>query len=366
MTQASALKSTVRWPWLYLLLIAAAELLTSFGPLPAGLLVHGALLVVLTLRGALAPHEGERRVTLALAVAPLLRIVSLTLPLAHVPRAAWYALVAAPPLLAVWVIARQLRLARVELGLRPGSLLPQLMLAGGGLGIGAAQYMLIQPQPLVDAFAWSGAMLLALAALTLSGLAEELIFRGLLQSVAAPALGRWALVYVSLLFATLHVGYRSAAVIALAFGVGLAFAYAARWSGSIVGVTLAHGLANITLFLLMPFLVRQTPGPATIPAYSTIAAGSIFAAAGFVFLMAQVFRLNQGTPGAAVPLGAAPLLRARRRGLGWTYIDLAERTGLPARLLAEIEHGLRPPEPEHVRRICQALGVEPQFLALAV
>ena len=44
--------------------------------------------------------EGERKLALALTLAPLIRILSLALPLARFPQAAWYPLVALPLLLA--------------------------------------------------------------------------------------------------------------------------------------------------------------------------------------------------------------------------------------------------------------------------
>jgi len=50
-------------------------------------------------------------------------------------------------------------------------------------------------------------------------------------------------------------------------------------------------------------------------------------------------------------------LRTIRRDSGITYADMAQRTGLPVRLLAEIEHGMRLPQADHVQAIAQALGI---------
>jgi transcriptional regulator with XRE-family HTH domain len=47
-----------------------------------------------------------------------------------------------------------------------------------------------------------------------------------------------------------------------------------------------------------------------------------------------------------------------RRKSGLTYTDVAQRTGIPARLLAEIEYGLRLPDPEQLRWIVQALSLD--------
>jgi membrane protease YdiL (CAAX protease family) len=94
----------------------------------------------------------------------------------------------------------------------------------------------------------------ALILLVCTGYLEELIFRGILQQIAVGQLGRWVSpLYTSILFAILHAGYRSAADVIFVFLVGLLFAWIAGRSKSLVGVTLAHGLTNITLFLVMPF-----------------------------------------------------------------------------------------------------------------
>jgi membrane protease YdiL (CAAX protease family) len=90
-----------------------------------------------------------------------------------------------------------------------------------------------------------------------TGFTEEVIFRGLLQSLALRVVQREALVYVSLLFGVLHIGYLSLADVVFVSAVGLLFAYLVLWSGSILGVTLAHGITNITLFLIMPHLAEH-------------------------------------------------------------------------------------------------------------
>ena len=67
------------------------------------------------------------------------------------------------------------------------------------------------------------------------------------------ALGRFGLLYVALLFAVLHIGYRSVLDVVFVFGVALLFGWVAEATWSLLGVTLAHGVTNIVLFLIMPF-----------------------------------------------------------------------------------------------------------------
>jgi uncharacterized protein len=150
------------------------------------------------------------------------------------------------------MICRQTEISRQDLGLRRGSLSLNLLLMGGGLLLGAVEYIILRPQPLDTIVSWQGALLAVLSLTLFTGFVEELIFRGLLQSLAQQALGQWALVYVSLLFGVLHIGYLSVIDVLFVTAVGLLFAQIARWCGSITGLTLAHGLTNVTMFLIMP------------------------------------------------------------------------------------------------------------------
>jgi hypothetical protein len=67
----------------------------------------------------------------------------------------------------------------------------------------------------------------------------------------------WGIVYVSALFAALHVVYRSPAEVLLMFAFSVLLALFASKSRSILGVSLAHGLANVTLFLVMPEIEHE-------------------------------------------------------------------------------------------------------------
>src|SRR5262245_4284422 len=72
-------------PWGYLLLVVLAEALIAFGSTQLGLILHALLLVGLTLHGGLGGRVAERRFVLALTLAPLIRLLSLSLPLANIP-----------------------------------------------------------------------------------------------------------------------------------------------------------------------------------------------------------------------------------------------------------------------------------------
>lgn len=348
--------------WIFLALITFAELVTSAYNLALGLASHTVLIFLLVVYSALGRQSAERRLALALTLAPLIRLLSLALPLINLPRLSWYPVVAVPLMSAAWLIVRQLRLPAAELGLRRGRVWLQLMLMGGGLGLGWLEYSILRPEPLLATFTWSAFTIAALTLIIATGLVEEIIFRGVLQAVALPALGRHALLYVSLLFAALHIGYLSAVDVLFVFAVGLLFAYIVKWSGSILGVSLAHGLTNVTLFLIMPTLAQQ---PAEIAALApwVIWGGSALAMIAVDILLLRAMIRTASTLNQEI--APETNLRDLRRSAGLTYTDLAQRTGLPVRLLAEIEHGLCIPQAEQLAQIAQCLSVAPQNLSAA-
>jgi LysM repeat protein len=70
------------------------------------------------------------------------------------------------------------------------------------------------------------------------------------------------LLYVAVLFTALHLGYRSLLEAAFVFGVALLFGLFTLRRGSLLGVSLSHGLINISMYLLFPFLLAQPTRPA--------------------------------------------------------------------------------------------------------
>jgi membrane protease YdiL (CAAX protease family) len=79
----------------------------------------------------------------------------------------------------------------------------------------------------------------------LSGVAEEVFFRGFLQSLLALSLGAWAVLLQALLFALLHPAPRKAFAYTLyTGGAGLLLGLAYLLTGSLIPGILAHVLHN--------------------------------------------------------------------------------------------------------------------------
>lgn len=247
-------KAHLLWSLIYLLLITSAEITTTFFLPSVGLLVHGLLFIGMLLHASFTEEEAQQRLLLALTLAPLIRLLSLSIPLTTFPFVYWYLIIGAPILLAAFVTARVMGVKRTEIGLNRGQLLFQLLIGLSGLALGYMEYLILRPESLLPIFTWGQFGLTALILLLFTGFLEEYIFRGLMQHAALKSLGWWGLVYISALFAVLHIGYQSSLDVLFVFVVGLFFSLVVYKTNSLLGVTLAHGLTNISLFIIFPLL----------------------------------------------------------------------------------------------------------------
>ena len=239
----------------YLAAIAVAEILTIFAPPRVGLVAHSAVLLVALIHAARVEGKKEQAFLVSLAFAPLIRILSLSLPLADLPLLYWYPITSIPLFAAVLIAAPTLGYTWPDLGLNLRRWGLQLVIGLSGIAFGVFEYWILRPEPLVPAFEWTALVWPALILLISTGLLEEMIFRGLLQRAAIDVLGVWGIGYVAILFAVLHTGYHSVLDVLFVAAVGLFFGWIVYRTRSLLGVTLAHGLTNIVLFLVMPFIL---------------------------------------------------------------------------------------------------------------
>lgn len=88
----------------YLLAITIAEAVTVFVQPLWGIVCHAVILVAVILHSALASDYRYRYLALSLALVPLVRIISLCMPLANIPQIWWYPIIYAPLLVIAAVV----------------------------------------------------------------------------------------------------------------------------------------------------------------------------------------------------------------------------------------------------------------------
>lgn len=131
----------------------------------------------------------------------------------------------------------------------------ELIVAGSGIGLGYIEYRILRPEPLIDSWQLTSLLPAALILIVATGFVEEFLFRGILQTTATRLYGDLlGIGYVSLVFGVLHIGHLSVIDVFFVTAVAIYFSLVVRYTGSLFGVSLAHGLTNITLFVFMPLI----------------------------------------------------------------------------------------------------------------
>src|SRR4030042_4948542 len=102
--------------WLYLVAFTAAELLTALLQPLAGLLCHGLIFITLLITGVRINEARSQNLTIALSLVPLIRIMSLSMPLATVPQIYWFPLIYIPLLVASAVVMWMIGLTPRKMG----------------------------------------------------------------------------------------------------------------------------------------------------------------------------------------------------------------------------------------------------------
>ncbi|HUZ02104.1 MAG TPA: CPBP family intramembrane glutamic endopeptidase [Thermomicrobiaceae bacterium] len=240
--------------------IAGAEVITALVNPTWGVVAHVVILGNLLIHAGMARTSWDRALYLSLVIAPVIRIVSLGMPLGQFPQEWWYALSSVPLYAVCYALVRSIPLTRRQIAVQ----LPRardwpvtLAVAASGIGLGWIEYHILHQAPLAPSLGLEVIAVPSVILLVGTGAIEELIFRGILQSTAEEVFGRWpGIVFVSMLFAVLHTGHMSAVDVVFVFGVAVYFAAVVRWTRTLIGVSLAHGVTNIALFIVFPLLLR--------------------------------------------------------------------------------------------------------------
>lgn len=241
--------------WIYGVLITVAEVVVAYQNVKLGIFLHILLLGALLVHSAFTFRAGTPWLYLALTLAPLTRLMSLSMPLADIPPIFWYVAISMPLFAAAVGVVRVAGFKFSEIGFNLNNLPVQLPIIFLGLLLGVVEYTILRPQPMISSLSLEQLWFPALVLIICTGLLEEFIFRGVMYRAAFEAVGeKFALYYVSFIFAVLHITHLSLWDIAFVFAVAVLFTKIFVWQKSILGLTLAHGLTNITLYLLCPLV----------------------------------------------------------------------------------------------------------------
>jgi hypothetical protein len=238
-------RATRNWLLVYGSLIILAEAILVLVNVAVGVLLQAAVLVVVVSHHALARSPRDPLLPV-LALVPLIRLLSIAMPIPGTAPIFTYVLVGAPALLGALLTARAIGASRAELGLgRPTSLLEPAKIATIGLPLGLVARSVggVSPMAIGDAHPVLFLVIVTLCVVLL----EELVFRGLLQRAATTRSRLLGIVTPNVLYAAMYFGSGSAAAVLFMGLTGSLFGWVVSRSGSLWGVIAAHVLMRVVI-----------------------------------------------------------------------------------------------------------------------
>jgi hypothetical protein len=120
---------------------------------------------------------------------------------------------------------------------------------------GLVEYSILKPSPIQLAGDALESILYVVIVMTLFvALAEEMLFRGLLQRSYQNVLPSWsAILMTSIQFAVMHLGWLNPLEIAFAYVMGIFLGYSFWKTKSLIAPVTMHSVGNITMFLVAAY-----------------------------------------------------------------------------------------------------------------
>jgi len=124
-----------------------------------------------------------------------------------------------------------------------------------GIPLGIGEYLVLHPAPAFPTFEVKYLFRDMVYMFLFVGIGEELLFRGLIQQDLTKAFGwEWGLFGASLMFAIMHLTWRSIPELGFVFLAGLVLGFIYWKTKSLVAPIVAHGVNNVILVSVLPYL----------------------------------------------------------------------------------------------------------------
>jgi hypothetical protein len=184
---------------------------------------------------------------ISLSLSSLLRIINYSMPVFFPYTIYWFPLVYSPIFISAYLVIRFLRFSdEIGLNLRRWYIyLPLGMLIGYILAF--PEFAILQPSSLISDFSLKSILTLCIVMYVFIALAEELVFRSVIQSSLEMEFGLLkGLLLAAGLFAAMHIQYGIFA--GYAFFAGLLMGYIFQRTRSLLFITIIHGTINVMVF----------------------------------------------------------------------------------------------------------------------
>ncbi len=237
---------------LSLLLVIVAEILTITVGVLAGAITDGIVLVGLVNYTYFVQIPESRRIILPLTLVPLLRILSITIPVPHISPIIWYLLIGIPLLMAALVIIYINGLPALRFTISRRNWVVQGLFGLVGIPIGILAWRIL-PNSIINlpnrSIGWilMGAIILSL----FSALPDEIIFRGMIQNSLTAAFGPIGLAITAVLYSVMFAGTLHWSYVVFFGLTGLLFSLWVKRTKSLWGVIIAHSIVNAIFIILL-------------------------------------------------------------------------------------------------------------------
>jgi len=235
--------------------LVAAEVVTLAGGTAPGVLAHATVLLALIAVSLRQPGGPAQQLTLTMALVPLIRMLSLTLPAAIVPIVYWYLEIGLAAFEGIFLTMRRLDLTPRDVGLRSAPIREVVSVGLAGAVLGIPAYLIVGRVDLGQGGGLVGLAVASAVVIVFVGFLEELLFRGLIQTAGTQLFSRGGVIVsvgatVLMYSASLNPRYVIfAALVATFFGL------VARRSGSIAAPVAGHAALAWMQLVVLPIIL---------------------------------------------------------------------------------------------------------------
>jgi len=231
-------------------LLLLAEYLIFLGNMKAAMTLHALNILLLILSSIYM----ENRIYSVLMLLPLFRLLNIAMPVFFKLTIYSYSLVYAPMFIPIYYILKEKVISISEAGITVKGFwfyLPLAIVVGFALGWG--ENNVLHAGSLIPDINLKNILLLSLTMTLFVGVVEEFMFRSALQTVLEQRLGSiGGLLACSIIFGFMHSGYRLPLEVLYVTFAGVIFGLLFWLTKSLPIIALAHGITNISLFLVVP------------------------------------------------------------------------------------------------------------------
>ena len=240
----------------YIMILIFSELVTTYYMTSWGIILDVILTTALVINSTLTKSVKFSYLLQAMILLPLIRIMSLSIPVIELEPIYWLLIMSIPVFAAVWILMQSQCLSKKMVGINTRNLPLQLLVGLTGLGFGFVEYLILQPAALVSNLSPLTVIFAGSIVMISTGLLEELVFRGIIQRNAENIMGKiWGIIFTSILFVGFNISWNSPLDLIFIFGVSTCYGYIFQKTRSILGISISHGLCNVFLFIILPFFL---------------------------------------------------------------------------------------------------------------